>query len=67
MFYNTLNEQRHLIGVMTGLETDPGLRKFLQTTKAELEERYPEVGALLDRRYFTQSISQSVMKSRLIP
>jgi hypothetical protein len=34
MFYNTLNEQRHLAGVMVGLETDPGLRKFLETTKA---------------------------------
>jgi hypothetical protein len=54
MFYNTLNEQRHLTGVMVGLETDPGLRKFLETTKAQLEERYVKVGALLDRRYFTQ-------------
>jgi hypothetical protein len=54
MFYNTLNEQRHLTGVMIGLETDPGLKKFLETTKAELEERYAKVGALLDRRYFTQ-------------
>ena len=54
MFYNTLNEQRHLTGVMIGLETDPGLRKFLETTKAEMEERYTKVGALLDRRYFTQ-------------
>jgi hypothetical protein len=54
MFYNTLNEQRHLTGVMAGLETDPGLRKFLETTKAQLEERYAKVGALLDRRYFTQ-------------
>jgi len=54
MFYNTLNEQRHLTGVMVGLETDPGLRKFLETTKAQLEERYAKVGALLDRRYFTQ-------------
>ena len=54
MFYNTLNEQRHLTGVMVGLETDPGLRKFLETTKAQLEERYAKVGALLNRRYFTQ-------------
>lgn len=54
MFYNTLNEQRHLTGVMIGLETDPGLKKFLETTKAQLEERYAKVGALLDRRYFTQ-------------
>jgi hypothetical protein len=54
MFYNSLNEQRHLTGVMVGLETDPGLRKFLETTKAQLEERYTKVGALLNRRYFTQ-------------
>ena len=54
MFYNALNEQRHLTGVMVGLETDPGLKKFLETTKGQLEERYAKVGALLDRRYFTQ-------------
>ena len=54
MFYDTLNEQRHLTGVMAGLETDSGLRKFLEATKAQLEERYTKVGALLDRRYFTQ-------------
>src|ERR1700722_1536569 len=53
MFYNTLNEQRHLTGVMVGLETDPGLRKFLETTKAQLDARYAKVGALLNRRYFT--------------
>jgi hypothetical protein len=54
MFYNTLNEQRHLTGVMMGLETDPALRKFLETTKAHLEARYAKVGALLNRRYFIQ-------------
>src|SRR5580698_7669397 len=54
MFYDTLNEQRHLTGVMVGLETDPALRKFLETTKAQLEARYARVGALLNRRYFTQ-------------
>jgi hypothetical protein len=53
MFYNSLNEQRHLVGVMVGLETDPGLKKFLETTKAQLEERYAKIGALLNRRYFT--------------
>jgi hypothetical protein len=53
MFYNTLNEQRHLVGVMVGLETDPALRKFLETTKAQLEARYVKVEALLNRRYFT--------------
>ena len=53
MFYNALNEQRHLTGAMVGLETDPALRKFLETTKAQLEARYAKVGALLNRRYFT--------------
>lgn len=53
MFYNALNEQRHLTGVMAGLETDRGLRKFLETTQAQLEERYAKVGELLNRRYFT--------------
>ena len=54
MFYNSLNEQRHLTGVMVGLETDPALRKFLETTKAQLEARYAKVGALLSRHYFVQ-------------
>lgn len=53
MFYNTLNEQRHLVGAMVELETDQALRKFLETTKAQLEARYTKVGALLSRRYFT--------------
>ena len=53
MFYNSLNEQRHLTGVMIGLETEPALKKFLETTKAELDARYERVGALLNRRYFT--------------
>lgn len=53
MFYNALNEQRHLAGVMLGLETDPGLRKFLETTQAQLDARYARVGSLLNRRYFT--------------
>ena len=47
-------EQRHLAGVMLGLENDPGLNKFLETTKAQLDEHYAKVGALLNRRYFTQ-------------
>src|ERR1700692_1676379 len=54
MFYNTLNEQRHLTGVMVGLEIDAALRKFLETTKAQLEARSAKVGALLNRRYLTQ-------------
>jgi hypothetical protein len=39
---------------MVGLETDPGLKKFLETTKAQLEEQYAKVGALLNRYYFIQ-------------
>ncbi len=53
MFYDALDEQRHLTGVMLERETDPGLKKFLETTKAELEAHYTRVGALLDRHYFT--------------
>jgi hypothetical protein len=39
---------------MVGLEPDAALRKFLETTKAQLDARYAKVGALLNRRYFTQ-------------
>jgi hypothetical protein len=53
-FYDSLNEQRHLTGVMLRLEMNPGLRIFLEKTKAQLEEHYTQVGALLNRRYFTQ-------------
>jgi hypothetical protein len=53
MFYNSLNEQRHLTAVMVGLETDPGLKQFLETTQAQLDAHYAKVGALLNRRYFT--------------
>jgi hypothetical protein len=52
-FYNALNEQRHLTGVMLERETAPGLRTFLESTKSQLETRYAKVGALLNRRYFT--------------
>ena len=52
-FYDSLNEQSHLVGVMVGLETDPALKKFLEATKAQLETRHAKVGALLNRRYFT--------------
>jgi len=38
---------------MLKLEPDPALHKFLETTQAQLEERYQKVGALLNRRYFT--------------
>ena len=53
MFDDSLNEQRHLVGVMVPLETNPALLKFLDTTKAELDKRYVKVSALLSRRYFT--------------
>jgi hypothetical protein len=52
-FYNALNEQRHLAGVMVGLETNPELKKFLQMTRSQLDARYVRVGDLLNRRYFT--------------
>jgi hypothetical protein len=52
MFYNTLNEQRHLVGVMLKRETDPALKKFLETTKAQLQTRYDNVERLLNDRYF---------------
>jgi hypothetical protein len=53
MFYNSLDEQRHLTGVMIGLEKNPALKTFLETTHGQLEERYKKVGVLLNRRYFT--------------
>jgi hypothetical protein len=53
IFYDALNEQRHLVGVMLRLETDPALKEFLESTKAQLDERHAKVGRLLERRYFT--------------
>lgn len=53
MFYDSLNEQRHLARVMAAAETDPGLRRFLLTTEAQLDERHEEIGKLLNERYFT--------------
>jgi hypothetical protein len=55
MFYDSLNEQRHLTGVMVGIETDPALKKFLETTKEQLEALYGKVGALLNQQYFTRA------------
>ncbi len=52
MFYNSLNEQRHLVGVMLESETDPSLKEFLRKTKGQLDERYARVEALLRERYF---------------
>jgi hypothetical protein len=37
MFYDALNEQRHLVGVMLGLESSPALKKFLESTQAQLD------------------------------
>jgi hypothetical protein len=53
MFYDALNEQRHLVGVMMKKETEPALREFLAQTKAQLDDRYSKVGSLLNRKYFT--------------
>ena len=53
MFYNALNEQRHLVAVMLRLETDPPLKQFLETAKAQLDEHYAKVETLLNQRYFT--------------
>jgi hypothetical protein len=52
-FSDGLNEQRHLVGAMLGLETVSGLKQFLEKTKAELDERYAKIGGLLERHYFT--------------
>jgi hypothetical protein len=53
VFYDALNEQRHLTGVMLRLETEPSLRKFLESTKSRLDAYHEKTGALLSRRYFT--------------
>ncbi len=53
-FDDSLNEQRHLTAVMIERETVPGLKQFLETTKAQLDEHYAKVEALLNKRYFTQ-------------
>jgi hypothetical protein len=52
-FYGALNEQRHLVALMVSLEPDPALKKFLESTRVQLDERYAKVGSLLNRRYFT--------------
>jgi hypothetical protein len=53
MFYDALNEQRHLTAVMVPRETSPNLKKFLESTKAQLDQHHAKVGALLNGRYFT--------------
>jgi hypothetical protein len=52
-FYDSLNEQRHLVALMIDGETVPALRKFLETTKTQLDERYVKIDSLLNRHYFT--------------
>jgi hypothetical protein len=53
LFRSALDEQRHLAGVMIDRESSPALKKFLESTHSELDGRYKQVDALLDRRYFT--------------
>jgi hypothetical protein len=52
-FYDSLNEQRHLVRVMLERETVPALKDFLETTRYQLDARHEKVAALLSRRYFT--------------
>ena len=52
-FYNSLNEQRHLVRVMLEREKVPALRDFLETTRYELDSRYDKVETLLNHHYFT--------------
>src|SRR3954469_1110806 len=52
-FYNSLNEQRHLVRVMLEREQVPALRDFLETTRYELDSRHDKVGKLLNHSYFT--------------
>jgi hypothetical protein len=42
------------VAPMSDIETDPALKKFLETTRARLDSRYQKVGALLNRRYFRE-------------
>ena len=52
MFYNTLNEQRHLVGVMVERENEPALKRFLEKTRGELQAHYVRVETLLNKQYF---------------
>jgi hypothetical protein len=53
MFYNALDEQRHLVGVMIERETDPDLKTYLNKTEDQLDAQRRKIGSLLDRKYFT--------------
>jgi len=60
MFYNGLNEQRHLTGVMVGLETDPALRKFLETNQGPVGSTLRESrGAIEPPRFHSVSCAVS--------
>lgn len=52
MFYNALDEQRHLVGVMIEREPEPGLKSFLEKTRTQLEGKRSKLEDLLNRRYF---------------
>ncbi|WP_293392294.1 hypothetical protein [Nevskia sp.] len=52
MFYNALDEQRHLVGVMIEREPESGLKSFLEKTKTQLEGKRGKLEELLNRRYF---------------
>ncbi|WP_022976418.1 hypothetical protein [Nevskia ramosa] len=54
MFYNALDEQRHLVGVMIEREPEPGLKSFLEKTRTQLEGKRSKLEDLLNRRYFKQ-------------
>lgn len=64
MFYNALDEQRHMVGVMIESEPDKGLLDFLQKTKAQLDNRRSKVSELLDRRYFRQEAADGKKVSK---
>jgi hypothetical protein len=53
VLYETLDEQRHLADAMIGLETNPELKRFLETMKRQLDAGYVTVGGLLKRRHLT--------------
>ncbi|WP_428380717.1 hypothetical protein [Nevskia ramosa] len=54
MFYNALDEQRHLVGVMIEREPEPGLKSFLEKIRTQLEGKRSKLEDLLNRRYFKQ-------------
>lgn len=59
MFYNALDEQRHLVGVMIQREPEPGLKSFLEKTKTQLEGKRSKLEELLNHRYFRQEAKEA--------